>query len=568
MFSALRKQLYSAVLSSEEKFAEAGDLDSCIKYINQALFTCGITSTLELLDDNRACVARACNCIYSLLQLHQKDITSQEDINDERQRLFADVRRLASKVERLEAQLTAKEREFHSAQSREAKSAAGLKAQVQKLQQEKEELQRNANGAQQLRVQHSHELRKKEKEYVRMQERLGQLLSDKKRDSKSVVEVTQPLPVGTLKEGRQRGTWDGKKTDGDFYKMLVDNFEAKKQELLQENVDLKEILRHVQVQLHEMFEHQKAGAPEADARGGREGTEEDGSSGTFASAGPSGQGGGVDLLDLDLPMHEKKEQLERSIYGKLNLLAVRMMNQYAEAATPPQGRPTAPGGGGRGVATDGDDSSSSPSSSSWQMEALRLQDVCAERERLINDLLQQTPRPAAPLERISRPKEDMQGWRGVGAEMRQVAAERAAVQGQAAQLKQLQADLQTAASQLDAAKKLVAVLEPELAARIAIPQIEQHANESSTVQGGPMLQEVQGHIGSTNGLAVSLPFPSSGGGGGGGEEALREAGDEQLGKENLNSRRTGDNHRALHERRRWQIEPELSPLEIRSRIRG
>lgn len=76
------------------------------------------------------------------------------------------------------------------------------------------------------------------------------------------------------KEGRQRGTWNGKKTDNDFYKKIVckntvsslvcctnwtvkiwlivycwqvDAYEVKNQELMAENADLRALLRSMQV---------------------------------------------------------------------------------------------------------------------------------------------------------------------------------------------------------------------------------------------------------------------------------------------------------------------------------
>lgn len=78
-------------------------------------------------------------------------------------------------------------------------------------------------------------------------------------------------PIFEQKEGRQRGTWNGKKTDNDFYKKIVwsmvtylkfslphrlsmikfywqvDAYEAKNQELVSENADLRALLRSMQV---------------------------------------------------------------------------------------------------------------------------------------------------------------------------------------------------------------------------------------------------------------------------------------------------------------------------------
>uniref|UniRef100_A0A2P2LG32 Uncharacterized protein MANES_14G154300 n=1 Tax=Rhizophora mucronata TaxID=61149 RepID=A0A2P2LG32_RHIMU len=85
-------------------------------------------------------------------------------------------------------------------------------------------------------------MKKKEKEYIKLQERLNQVLMEKKKESKSGMEIMNLLQ----KEGRQRGTWNGKKADNDFYKKIVDAYEAKNQELMAENADLRALLRSMQ----------------------------------------------------------------------------------------------------------------------------------------------------------------------------------------------------------------------------------------------------------------------------------------------------------------------------------
>lgn len=134
-----------------------------------------------------------------------------------------------------------------------------------------------------------------------LQERLNQVLMEKKKESRSGMEIMNLLQVlielvrefnfvhllmvewwfylsngfydiCKQKEGRQRGTWNGKKADNDFYKKIVrsvielcenfvamdelclmicfwqvDAYEAKNQELMAENADLKALLRSMQV---------------------------------------------------------------------------------------------------------------------------------------------------------------------------------------------------------------------------------------------------------------------------------------------------------------------------------
>ncbi|XP_024959855.1 afadin- and alpha-actinin-binding protein A-like isoform X2 [Cynara cardunculus var. scolymus] len=227
---------------SEYTFADVENLDHCTKYLNQTLVTFGFPASLDLFATDPVSIARTCNCMYSLLQQRQRDIEFRESTNDQRQRLSSDISRLEAKVERLESQLSAKDREIATITRTEAKAKAGLKAQIEKLQQERDEFQRMVIGNQQVRTQQIHEMKKKEKEYIKLQERLNQVMVEKKKESRSGMEIMNLLQ----KEGRQRGTWNGKKADNDFYKKIVDAYEAKNQELVAENADLRALLRSMQ----------------------------------------------------------------------------------------------------------------------------------------------------------------------------------------------------------------------------------------------------------------------------------------------------------------------------------
>ncbi|GFS36108.1 afadin/alpha-actinin-binding protein [Actinidia rufa] len=245
----LRSPTQSGFGISEYTFADVGNLDHCAKYLNQTLVTFGFPASLDLFASDPVSIARTCNCIYALLQQRQCDIEFRESANEQRQRLLSDISRLEAKVERLDAQLSAKDREIATITRTEAKATAAFKTQNEKLQQERDEFQRMVIGNQQVRTQQIHEFKKKEKEYIKLQvrpscvmERLNQVLMEKKKESRSGMEIMNLLQ----KEGRQRGTWNGKKADNDFYKKIVDAYEAKNQELVSENADLRALLRSMQ----------------------------------------------------------------------------------------------------------------------------------------------------------------------------------------------------------------------------------------------------------------------------------------------------------------------------------
>ncbi|XP_043722795.1 afadin- and alpha-actinin-binding protein-like isoform X2 [Telopea speciosissima] len=293
----------------EYTFADAGNLDHCAKYLNQTLVTFGFPASLDLFATDPVSIARTCNCIYSLLQQRQRDIEFRESSNEQRQRLLSDISRLEAKVERLEVQLAAKDRELATLARNEAKATAAFKAQIEKLQQERDEFQRMVIGNQQVRTQQIHEMKKKEKEYIKLQERLNQVLMEKKKESRSGMEIMNLLQ----KEGRQRGTWNGKKADNDFYKMIVDAYEVKKQELMAENADLRALLRSMQMDMRDFLNAPNGLSKQTLAINER----------SDADPPESPLGGRTDVFDL--PFHMARDQIEVSLRTKMASIKERMI---------------------------------------------------------------------------------------------------------------------------------------------------------------------------------------------------------------------------------------------------
>ncbi|KAG7966173.1 hypothetical protein I3843_08G036200 [Carya illinoinensis] len=280
----------SSTEAEEYAFADVGNLEHYAKYLNRTLVTYGFPASLDLFANDPVSVVRTCNCLYSLLQ----------------QRLLLDLSRLEAKVERLEAQLQAKDREIATITRTEAKASAAFKAQIEKLRQERDEFQRMVHGNQHAKTQQIHEMKKKEKEYFKLQERLNQVSMEKKKESRSGMEIMNLLQ----KEGRQRGTWNGKKANNDFYKKIVDAYEAKNQELMEENADFKGIIT--------MDTRDFLNAPNGLSKQSvavNEGVETDPSK--------SPLGGRMDVFDL--PFHMARDQIEESLRNKMTSIKERMV---------------------------------------------------------------------------------------------------------------------------------------------------------------------------------------------------------------------------------------------------
>ncbi|XP_042476286.1 afadin- and alpha-actinin-binding protein-like [Macadamia integrifolia] len=293
----------------EYTFADGGNLEHCAKYLNQTLVTFGFPASLDLFATDPISIARTCNCIYFLIQQRQRDIEFRESSNEQRQRSLSDISRLEAKVERLEVQLAAKDRELATLTRNEAKATAAYKAQIEKLQQERDEFQRMVIGNQQVRTQQIHEMKKKEKEYIKLQERLNQVLMEKKKESRSGMEIMNLLQ----KEGRQRGTWNGKKADSDFYKMIVDAYEVKKKELMAENADLRALLRSMQMDMRDFLN-----APNGLSKQTLAVNEK-----SDVDPPRSPLGGRTDVFDL--PFHMARDQIEVSLRTKMTSIKERMI---------------------------------------------------------------------------------------------------------------------------------------------------------------------------------------------------------------------------------------------------
>ncbi|PON79569.1 Afadin/alpha-actinin-binding [Trema orientale] len=341
----LRPSPQSAFGMGEYTFADVGNLEHCVKYLNQTLVTFGFPASLDLFANDPVSVARTCNCMYALIQQRQRDVEFRESANEQRQRLLSDITRLEAKVERLEGQLQAKDREIATITRTEAKATAAFKAQIEKLQQERDEFQRMVIGNQQVRTQQIHEMKKKEKEYIKLQERLNQVLMEKKKESRSGMEIMNLLQVwgsvppgdltgnmleysclSKIKEGRQRGTWNGKKADNDFYKKIVDAYEAKNQELMQENADLKALLRSMQATqrvLNLSFWVQVDMRDFINAPNGSSKQSVAVNEGLDTEPARSPFGGRTDVFDL--PFHMARDKIEESLRTKMASIMERMV---------------------------------------------------------------------------------------------------------------------------------------------------------------------------------------------------------------------------------------------------
>lgn len=398
--------------TSENFAAEEENLERCAEYLDKALLSLGIMTSLTIGGaDEKASTAKAYNCIYKLLQIHQEKIAARDASNDHRHRLQVHVRSMESQIDKLTSKLQAKDKELQTMQLKEQKAVSALKAQLEKLQQERDEFHRLATASQQVRTQQSHELKKKEKEFQRLQERLAAVIAEKREGkAKSSIDISALLS----KEGRERATWDGRKSDGDLYKNLVDSFEARHQTVLSENTQLRDMLQNVQIQLQHILHLNSTvcarGEPQEEAAGNgaaNVGTSEDEQDGFFR-----------------LPLDLSRADLAISIDRKLKIIEEKLQHASEVGALSQSLQAQEEG----------------QEATYWKQKAGKAQLLCAEKDHVLQMILLKSPTPSRPEEQPSAGAEE---WALLEEERKSIAAEKSALQRRAAQLDAFEVELQS-----------------------------------------------------------------------------------------------------------------------------
>eukprot|EP00742_Colponemidia_sp_Colp-10_P006537 GILJ01007006.1.p1 GENE.GILJ01007006.1~~GILJ01007006.1.p1 ORF type:complete len:543 (-),score=104.26 GILJ01007006.1:34-1662(-) len=231
------------------------NLDSGVKYIQQTLDAYGFPPMGNLFTSQPQDISATLNCIFALLRQRQADMEFRSDIAEKLGRLESDKHMMYQTNTRLQNQLASLEAELGSCRAKAQADERRFKADKDRIQLERDELIRLNTSLQHKDAQYQHELRKREREYGRLQEQLRKVLSDRDKESKAGMDLLNALQ----RDGGKRGTWkNNKKGEEDFYKMVVRVYETKQAELISENEELRKSLQNLQEELKELLKQHKA----------------------------------------------------------------------------------------------------------------------------------------------------------------------------------------------------------------------------------------------------------------------------------------------------------------------
>ncbi|CAK6958100.1 afadin- and alpha-actinin-binding protein-like isoform X1 [Scomber scombrus] len=141
-------------------------------------------------------------------------------------------------------QLELSKRENTGLLERERQLQLKVKSLQNCLKNEKEEVQKLQNIIASRASQYNHEMKRKEREFHKLKERLNQLLVDKK-EKKQAIDVLNNIGRADGK----RSLWKTEKTEakheGEMYKALLSDYDNRQRELMLENAELRKVLQQM-----------------------------------------------------------------------------------------------------------------------------------------------------------------------------------------------------------------------------------------------------------------------------------------------------------------------------------
>ncbi len=254
----------AALLLPEVGDASEASIHTSVAFLQDTLTGMGLSEELDLMSSEPADVATTCNALYALLLQHQKDAQYKEQLRQEMSRTRSEIKLMDRERSKLEAMLDNKEREIGALSNRARAGEDARKEEVSKARRESDDLQKRLLGSERRLVQMQHEIKRKEKDYERLQERLSHYLADKKRNENAALDMAGKLVTG----GAATAALSKSAVRSDEgLKAVVAAYEGKQSELARENKDLRAALSSLQGEYKEALNASMA-RREADAAAG------------------------------------------------------------------------------------------------------------------------------------------------------------------------------------------------------------------------------------------------------------------------------------------------------------
>ncbi|XP_035031718.1 afadin- and alpha-actinin-binding protein-like isoform X2 [Hippoglossus stenolepis] len=226
-------------------FCTEHNVQACLSHINQEMSSLGLPPLWkESAGSSELNVVAVLNCMSDLIQLHHRGMRTLENLEVEHLRSSSNVDFLQLTGTQLKEQLELSKRENTGLLEKERQLQLKVKSLQNCLKNEKEEVQKLQNIIASRATQYNHEMKRKEREFNKLKERLNQLLVDKK-DKKQAIDMLNNIGRADGK----RSLWKTEKTEakheGEMYKTLLSDYDTRQRELVLENAELRKVLQQM-----------------------------------------------------------------------------------------------------------------------------------------------------------------------------------------------------------------------------------------------------------------------------------------------------------------------------------
>ncbi|KAM9324674.1 afadin- and alpha-actinin-binding protein [Gastrophryne carolinensis] len=232
-------------------FCNEDNVEQCATYLEQELKTLGFPS-LQTVSRNgngkKLHVVSILNCIHELLQRHTRDLRRREEVEMQVLKINSDLEFLQNSNSKLKDQLEVGKRENAAVIEKERQQQCKNHNLLQLLKNEKEEVQKLQNIITSRTTQHNHNMKRKEREYNKLKERLYQIVMDKK-DKKIAIDVLNYVGRADGKRMAWRTSRTDAKNEEEMYKVLLGDYEQRQKQLMLENAELKKVLQQMKKEM-------------------------------------------------------------------------------------------------------------------------------------------------------------------------------------------------------------------------------------------------------------------------------------------------------------------------------
>ncbi|KAM9848420.1 afadin- and alpha-actinin-binding protein-like [Aulostomus maculatus] len=226
-------------------FCTEHNVQQCLSHINQEMSCLGLPPVWTESDGSSDLnVVAVLNCMYDLVQRHHRGLRTLENMEMEQLKSSSSLNYLQLTSTRLEEQLELSKRENLRILERERQLQLKVKSLQNCLKNEKEELHKLQNIIASRASQYNHEMKRKEREFNKLKERLNQLLVDKK-ERKPAIDMSNSIGRADGKRSLWRTGKTDAKHEGEMYKTLLSDYDNRQRELVLENAELRKVLQQM-----------------------------------------------------------------------------------------------------------------------------------------------------------------------------------------------------------------------------------------------------------------------------------------------------------------------------------